>query len=205
MMESRQAMTVSPAAEVFGEAKKSWGWLLGGGIVFIILGTIGLGMSVYLTLVGVLFFGWLLIIGGAFQVVEVFKVTGWKSVLWHVLMTLVYIVAGGIILYDPAGGAVALTLFIAAALFAVGVLRIVMAFQLKGAQVWWWPLVGGILSILLGIMIMAKWPSSAFWVIGLFIAIEMIVHGWSYVMIALSARQAAKAEQEVPPSAAAPA
>ncbi len=188
-------VTTSPAAEVFGEAKKSWGWLLALGILFIILGTIGLGMSVSLTIVSVLFFGWLLIIGGVFQLVEAFKVNGWKSVLWHVLMALVYVAAGAIILYDPAGGALALTAFIAGALIAVGVLRIIMAFQLRGAQGWWWPLVGGLLSILLGIMIMAKWPSSTFWVIGLFIAIEMIVNGWSYVMIALSARQAAKDEQ----------
>jgi uncharacterized membrane protein HdeD (DUF308 family) len=57
-------------------------------------------------------------------------------------------------------------------------------------------LLGGLISILLGIMIMAKWPSSAFWVIGMFIAIEMIVNGWSYVMVALSARQVEKDEKE---------
>ncbi len=202
MVESSRAMTVSPAAEVFGEAKKNWGWLLALGILFIILGTIGLGMSMALTLVSVLFFGWLLIIGGVFQVIEAFKVTGWKSVLWHVLMALVYIGAGAIILYDPVGGALALTAFIAAALIAVGVMRLIMAFQLRGAPGWWWPLVGGLLSILLGIMIMAKWPSSAFWVIGLFIAIEMIVNGWSYVMMALTARQVVKAEEKAGAAAA---
>jgi uncharacterized membrane protein HdeD (DUF308 family) len=200
MAENTRAILASPAAEVFGVAKKNWGWLLGLGILFIILGTVGLGMSVALTLVSVLFFGWLLIIGGVLQLVEAFKVTGWKSVVWHVLMALVYVGAGIIVVYDPVGGALALTVFIAAAIIAVGVLRLIMAFQLKGAVGWWWPLLGGLVSLLLGIMILAKWPSSAFWVIGLFIAIEMIVNGWSYVMMALTARQVAKAEQEAEPA-----
>jgi uncharacterized membrane protein HdeD (DUF308 family) len=202
VVESSKAMTVSPAAEVFGEAKKNWGWLLALGILFVILGTIGLGMSMALTLASMLFFGWLLIIGGIFQVVEAFKQKGWKSVLWHVLIALVYIGAGAIILYDPVGGALTLTVFIAAALIAVGAMRLIMALQLRGARGWWWPLVGGLLSILLGVMIMAEWPSSAFWVIGLLIAIEMIVNGWSYVMVALTARQVVKAEEKAGATAA---
>lgn len=197
MVEDSNAVIASPATDVFGTAKENWGWILALGILFIILGTMGLGISFTLTLVSVLFFGWLLIIGGVFQLVEALKVTGWKSILWHVLMALLYIGVGAIAVYDPVGGALALTVFIAATLLTVGVLRVIMAFQHKGMAGWWWPLVGGLLSILLGIMIMAQWPSSAFWVIGLFIAIEMIINGWSYVMIALIARRSKKAEQDL--------
>ncbi|ADJ28141.1 hypothetical protein [Nitrosococcus watsonii] len=45
---------------VFGDLGKHWGWLLALGILFIVLGTIALGMSVTLTVVTVLFFGVLL-------------------------------------------------------------------------------------------------------------------------------------------------
>ena len=193
MSESAKAMTNPLAAEIFGEARRNWGWLLALGILFIVLGVIGLAMVVSMTMVGVLFFGWLLIIGGVFQLIEAFKVTGWRSVLWHVLMAIMYVLAGGIIVYDPVGGALALTAIIAASLLVIGVLRIIIAFQLKGVSGWWWPLIGGLISILLGIMIISQWPSSAFWVIGMFISIELIVNGWSYVMVALSARQALKA------------
>lgn len=197
MVASRQVMAVSTAAAAFGEAKNNWGWLLALGILFIALGIIGLGMAVSLTLASMLFFGLLLIIGGIFQLVEAFMVTGWKSVVWHVLIALVYIVIGSIIAYDPAGGAMALTLFIAISLIATGVLRFIMAFQLKGAQKWWWwsLMGGGIISIWLGVLIMTAWPSSAFWVIGLYIAIELFINGWAYLMTALAARQAAKTEQ----------
>ena len=69
-----------------------------------------------------------------------------------------------------------------------------MGFQLKPAQGWYWPLVSGLISILLGIMILAKWPVSGLWVIGLFVAIELIFNGWSYVFVALAARKAGQGE-----------
>jgi uncharacterized membrane protein HdeD (DUF308 family) len=41
-------------------------------------------------------------------------------------------------------------------------------------------------------MILARWPVSGLWVIGLFVAIEMIFGGWTYIFIALGARQLGK-------------
>jgi uncharacterized membrane protein HdeD (DUF308 family) len=40
------------------------------------------------------------------------------------------------------------------------------------------------------LLIFSEWPVSGIWVIGLFIAIELIVHGWSLVALALAARNA---------------
>jgi uncharacterized membrane protein HdeD (DUF308 family) len=34
-----------------------------------------------------------------------------------------------------------------------------------------------------------QWPFSALWIIGLFIAIELIVNGWSYIFIAIAMRR----------------
>ena len=58
---------------IFGELKKNWGWLLAFGILSIVLGTIGLGMTFGLTLASVLFFGVMLIIGGVVQSFDAFK------------------------------------------------------------------------------------------------------------------------------------
>jgi uncharacterized membrane protein HdeD (DUF308 family) len=41
-------------------------------------------------------------------------------------------------------------------------------------------------------MIIAKWPMSGMWVIGLFVAIELIFNGWAYLFVALAARRAGK-------------
>jgi uncharacterized membrane protein HdeD (DUF308 family) len=74
----------------------------------------------------------------------------------------------------------------------IGVLRLIMAFQLRAMKNWGWPLIGGIAAIVLGLMILAQWPVSGLWVIGLFVAIEMIFSGWSYIFISLGARELAQ-------------
>jgi len=177
---------------VFGELKKSWGWLLALGVLLIALGTLGLWMSFAMTLATVMLFGALLVVGGVFQLLNAFQLKGWKSVLWHVLIALLYIVAGIVIFTDPVFASLGLTMALAWILIAVGLLRILMAFQMHPVSGWFWPLVSGLISILLGGMILAQWPASGFWVIGLFVAIEMIVNGWSSVFIALAARKAAR-------------
>ncbi len=181
---------------IFGELKKNWGWLLAFGILSIVLGTIGLGMTFALTEVSIIFFGVLLIVGGVFQLFDAFKCKGWKSTLWHVLIALLYIVAGISMVSQPLMAATTLTLIIAWILIGVGVARIIMAFQLRPTQGWFWTLFAGIISIALGVMILAEWPVSGLWVIGLFVAIELIFNGWSYVFVALAARKAGKSGAE---------
>jgi len=178
---------------VLGELKNKWGWLLALGISLIVLGTLGLWMSFAMTLATVIMFGALLAVGGIFQLFNAFQLKGWKSVLWHVLIALLYIAAGIIIFTDPVFASLSLTIALAWILIAVGVLRIFMAFQLREVKGWFWPLVSGLISIALGAMILAQWPATGFWVIGLFVAIEMIFNGWSSVFVALAARKAAKA------------
>jgi len=177
--------------EVFGEVKRNWGWMLALGILMVILGTIGLGMTFFLTIASVLFFGVLLLFGGGFQLVDAFKSKGWKSVALHVLMALVYLIAGLVMIGDPIGSSIWLTLMIVAMLLAAGTIRIVMAFQMRAHKGWGWVAFSGALSILLGMMVFMQWPASGLWVIGMFVAIEMIIQGWSSIMIAFAAKAAA--------------
>ena len=181
---------------IFGELKKNWGWLLAFGILSIVLGTIGLGMTFGLTLASVLVFGVLLVIGGVVQIFDAFKCKGWKSTLWHVLIALLYVGAGVMMVADPILASATLTLVLAAILLAVGVMRIFMSLQMRPVKGWGWLLAGGIITILLGGMIISGWPMSGLWVIGLFVAVELIVNGWTSVFVALAARIVAKEGQE---------
>ncbi len=177
---------------VFGELEKNWGWLMAFGILSILLGTIGLGMTFMLTELSLVFFGALLVVGGVFQILDAIKCRGWKSILWHVLIALLYIGAGIVTMLHPVLVGMSLTLVIAYVLIAIGIVRAFMAFQIKPAAGWYWPLISGLVSVLLGGMILAQWPQSGLWIIGLFIAIELLFNGWSYLFIALAARAAAK-------------
>ena len=174
--------------EVFGELKKNWAWMLSLGIVMVILGIIGLGMTVLFNEIVVMYFGFLLLFGSGVQLMQAFRAEAWKGRVWHVLIALVYIVGGFIAVTEPVVAGMTLALLIAWTLIVIGVLRLFMALQMRGANGWLWTLVGGVLSVVLGVMIINEWPQSGLWVIGLFVAIEILFAGWSQIMIALAAK-----------------
>ncbi len=203
-MVEQSLIEVKDLATVLGDLKKNWGWFLALGILFIILGFIGLGMVFVLTIASVLFFGVLLLIAAVAQIINAFKGKGWKSNAWHILSAILYGLAGVVIIIDPLVASLIFTLVLGFIILLVGITRIVMAFHIKGAKGWGWPLVAGIISVLLGILIIAKWPISGFWVIGLFVAIEMIMSGWSYIFLALAARRAGASVPGQAPSQAVP-
>ncbi|WP_028387534.1 HdeD family acid-resistance protein [Legionella fairfieldensis] len=172
------------------ELKRNWGWLLALGILFVILGCIGMGMVVGLTLASMLFLGILLLIAGVSQIIDVFKAKYWKAVAWHALIAVFYIIGGCLVIYDPFLASTLITALLAGVLIVIGVTRFIMALKLYGSAGWGWLLVAGLIAIALGIMILVHWPISGLWVIGLFIAIEMIVDGWTYIFLALAIRRA---------------
>ncbi|TAL62655.1 MAG: HdeD family acid-resistance protein [Legionella sp.] len=171
------------------DAKHNWGWILGLGILYLVLGCIGLGMEVALTLVSMYFFSAFLIICGIMNLVDVFKHRGWKGVLGHFLIAILYFAAAGVIAYDPFLASTFITAMLAGVLMVIGITRMLMAFSLRDSKGWGWLFFAGLCALVLGILIMAQWPISGLWVIGMFIAIEMIISGWTYIVIALSVRQ----------------
>jgi len=173
---------------LFGELSRHWKWLLVVGILCLVLGFIGLGMSFLLTLASVLYFGVLILVAGGAQLVQAFRTSGWRSVLAHVLIALLYILAGLMVITRPLLASVLLTGTLAGMLLLIGVLRCVMAIQHRAMQGWAWALVGGIVTVVLGLLILARWPGNSLRVIGLFLAIELIVQGWSLTLIAIAAR-----------------
>jgi uncharacterized membrane protein HdeD (DUF308 family) len=178
-------------AQVLGDLMHNWGWLLALGILLIALGTIGLGLTIWLTLATVFIFGIFLLIGGVVQVVHAFKCRGWQSILWQVIIGILYVLAAIIIMDDPIMASSLLTLLLGGVLLGIGIVRIIIALQHRDFKNWVWPLIGGIAAVILGLLILVHWPVSGFWVIGVFVAVEMIFSGWSYIIIALAAREMA--------------
>ena len=186
-------MTQSTAASLphplFGELSRHWGWLLAVGILSVILGTIGLGMTWMLTLASVVYFGVLLIVIGVAQLLQTFKSAGWKGTFLQILIGLLYLAAGIMVVSRPLLASLTLTWALGFALIVVGVMRIVVGMQHRGTSGWAGAVVGGIITLLLGLLILARWPSDALWVIGLFLAIELIVNGYAQILVALAARR----------------
>jgi uncharacterized membrane protein HdeD (DUF308 family) len=172
----------------FDVVQRNWGWFLALGIVQIVLGMIALGEAFLMTIFSVVLLGWLLIIGGVSSIVHAFMERQWGGFFIDLLTGVFYCVAGFMMVANPGASALALTLVISMFLIVGGIFRIVESLvgdlPHKG-----WVFLNGIVSLILGILIWRQWPDSGLWVIGLFVGIEMLLYGWSLVMLASAARR----------------
>jgi uncharacterized membrane protein HdeD (DUF308 family) len=178
-----------------GSLRGAWLCMLCMGIFLIVLGAVTISSSFFIeevvTVAAMVLFGVLLLLGGISEIVTAFWGRPWRGFFLHLLIGILYLIAGVFMLERPVTAALALTLLIAANLLIDGILRIVVSvadrFDGRG-----WTLLGGIVSVLLGIAIWRQWPLSGFWVIGLFVGIEMLFLGMSWVTLGLAARAVAK-------------
>ncbi|MGP8105437.1 MAG: HdeD family acid-resistance protein [Desulfobaccales bacterium] len=167
--------------------QKDWGWLLTLGIISIILGFLALGSSAFFTEASMIFFGLILLIIGALEVVHSFWQRHWGGFFLYLLNGIFAVVAGLIMIGNPVGSAVILTLLLAMFFIVVGLFRSIASLSMRFPS-WEWRLFDGIITLLLGILLWAQWPFSGVWAIGMFIGIYLIFSGWSSVMLALAAR-----------------
>lgn len=167
--------------------KKNRGWYLALGVLLVVIGLVAISSSLATTLVSVVFFGWLMIFGGLAEAIHAFWRKDWGGFFVDLLGGVLYFVVGGMLVANPAASALGITLVIAMFLIVSGLFRIGAALVGRPPH-WGWLLLSGVMGLLLGVLIWAEWPVSGFWVIGLFIGIEMLFNGWSLIMLAMAAK-----------------
>jgi uncharacterized membrane protein HdeD (DUF308 family) len=167
--------------------RKSGLWLLVLGVLLIVVGLVAISSSFIATLATVVMLGILLMIGGAVEIVDAFLGRGWRGFWMHLLAGILYLVLGFLLVQRPLEAAAFFTLMIAAAFLAGGLFRIIVALS-ERFYGWGWVFLNGIVTLVLGILIWREWPEAAFWVIGLFVGIDMLFDGWSLVITALTIR-----------------
>ncbi len=176
---------------VVQELQRYWGWLLTWGIALIVVGMLAVSFSFSATLGTVMAFGMLAIVGGCAEIVGGFVARKSGGFVLKLLAGVMYIILGFLMLTHPVGAAAGLTLMIAVALLAAGIMRIILSIMHR-FEGWPWVLLNGVISLVMGVMIWRQWPASALWVIGLFLGIDLIFSGWSSVMWALKLRSIPK-------------
>jgi uncharacterized membrane protein HdeD (DUF308 family) len=166
--------------------------LVGMGIALMVLGAVAIGSSLMATYATVLMFGMLLLLGAIFEVFTAFWGRKWRGFFLHLLTGVLYFIAGVFMIENPVAAAMGLTLLVAACLLVGGILRIALSVA-ERFEGWRWMLANGVIALLLGICIWRQWPFSGQWVIGLFVGIEILFSGLSWVMLGLAARSTPRA------------
>jgi uncharacterized membrane protein HdeD (DUF308 family) len=178
--------------KVLGAAAKIPGALIGLGILFIILGMIGITGQVFFSFLSVNILGIFLFAGGILQGIHAFQSSGWKSVSVQIVFAIIYIVGAIYVWAFPIPALEVITLWLAAIFFVTGILRLISAFQHRHFGEWIWMALSAAISILLGVLIMNGFPSSSLWLPGFLIAIELLLQGWSLLFLGFAARSLAK-------------
>lgn len=177
------------SSPLFGELRGRWGWFAALGVIMIIAGFIALMSVVMATVVGVLLVGVMMIASGIVEIVHGFQMKRWSRFFMWILIGALYIVAGLVIIRNPLLAAGVLTLVIGAALVFAGIARIFLAMQMGSGSPWGWVLVSGIITVFLGAVIIMQWPVSSYYVLGIFLGVDLIIAGSSWLGAALAFRR----------------
>lgn len=159
------------------------------GVGLIILGMLAVA-SPFLAAVAVNgLIAWLIVLAGVVHLTVAFHTREAGSLIWRLLVGLAYIFFGGYLIVRPALGVASLTLLLASLFLVEGILNIVFFFRVRSLQGSSWLLIDGMVTLLLGLMIYAQWPSSSAWAIGTLVGVSMIISGVTRVMLSLAVRK----------------
>lgn len=169
------------------ELRARSGWIIAMGVLLIILGCLALGSTFLVSVFTVIYVGVTMLVGGVLEVGHAFVCKKWSGFFIDLLSGIVYMVVGLMLIASPARGAVAFTLLIAMFLMISGLFRLILLLYVRHPH-WVWVALHGLVTLLLGISIWTEWPLSGMWVIGMFVAIDLLLNGWSLVMLGIAAK-----------------
>jgi uncharacterized membrane protein HdeD (DUF308 family) len=181
------------AETTVGAVRKVSGWSMLWGILMFVCGILAMSLPLASSIGIVILLAWLILFAGMSHLIFAFHSHSVGGFLWQVLLALIYGAAAIYMLMNPLLGVLSLTLLLAVFLLVEGVLELALYFRIRGVRHAGWVLFDGIVTLILGILIWAQWPSSAVWVIGTLVGISLIFSGISRFMLALAVRNISSA------------
>ena len=163
---------------------RTWKTLRAIGIAAIVIGCFAILLPELFSLGAAVFIGIVLVIVSAFLAAAAFAAHGVGSFLARLAWALLTFVVGLWLILEPHNGTLTLTLVLGIYFLLMGLMRVTVAFLGRGQPNAGWVGLSGICGLIIGILVLAKFPSSADWAIGLLIGIDLIFAGWSLIMVA---------------------
>jgi uncharacterized membrane protein HdeD (DUF308 family) len=139
-----------------------------------------------------IFIGWLLLFVGAFMVAAAFSAHSIGTLVLRLIWAVLTVIVGLWLIIEPHNGTLTLTLVLGIYFLFMGLTRATVAFVNRGQPNAGLLGLSGVCGLLIGILILAKWPSSADWAIGLLVGIDLIFAGWTLCSVALIGKDLAK-------------
>lgn len=189
-MTSTSPHVTSMPSAVRDALRAHWKLFLFQGVVMIILGVIAVAMPAAATVAIDIYVGWLFLLSGIVGLVAMFSAGNVSTFLWTLVTALLSVVVGVMLIWQPVAGAFSLTLVLTAFFIAEGIFQTVSSFSYRDVipSSWGWMLASGISDLLLAGIIIWAWPTSAQWVLGLVVGVNLVTSGAAVVMMAIAGR-----------------
>jgi uncharacterized membrane protein HdeD (DUF308 family) len=167
---------------------RSWKGLMVVGVLAIFVGCIAILVPAVASVGTAIFIGWILLVAGAFLIAAAFSAHSIGTVVLRLVWAVLTVIVGVWLIVEPHSGTLTLTLVLGIYFLFMGLTRIAVAFAARGQQNAGLVGLSGFAGLLVGILILAKFPSSADWAIGLLVGIDLIFAGWTLTSVALVGR-----------------
>jgi uncharacterized membrane protein HdeD (DUF308 family) len=174
---------------------RSWKALMFVGVLAIVLGCIAILVPAVASVGTAIFIGWILLIAGAFLVAAAFSAHSVGSLLLRMLWAVLTVIVGLWLIVEPHNGTLTLTFVLGVYFLFMGLTRITVAFIGRGQPNAGLVGLSGVAGLLIGILVLAKFPSSADWAIGLLVGIDLIFAGWTLTSVALVGKDLSRASR----------
>lgn len=168
---------------------KSSTWWMIGGILCLVGGLCALFNPFAGTLAATLVAAWVFMIGGVFQIVAGFNVSGGWNKAALFLIGILGIVVGWFLISNPLEGVLSLTIAVGVMILISGVVKLFSAKDVKGTSTYGWVIVSAIASLLLGVLIFAGYPNSSVYMLGILLGVELVFDGVGMIGFSSAAKK----------------
>jgi uncharacterized membrane protein HdeD (DUF308 family) len=165
--------------------QKHWKLFFAEGVLFVILGTLAIIVPHVFTLAFTIFLGWLLLLGGFFQIIRAVSIINMPGFSLWFAIGLLQTVIGYFLVTEPAQGSLTITLLLTVFFAIEGLIKIYFALMMRPLSKWGWVFFSGVTALCLAIVVWVGWPQTGLWVLGLLLGINMVFLGWSLIQISL--------------------
>jgi uncharacterized membrane protein HdeD (DUF308 family) len=179
--------------EVREGLRRSWRALMLVGVLAILLGCVAILVPAVAAVGTAIFIGWLLLFVGAILVAAAFSAHSVGTLVLRLVWAILTVIVGLWLIVEPHNGTLTLTLVLGIYFLFMGLTRTTIAFVARGQPNAGLLGLSGVAGILIGVLILARFPSSADWAIGLLVGIDLIFAGWTLTSVALVGRDLSRA------------
>ena len=171
--------TLNPTHDI--KKRATWGILMG--VFTAILGAFLIAYPLLTATLTTVLIGTVLLIAAAAHVVFAVQSQSVGRFFLKFLLALLYGIVGLSMVFNPLRGVATLTAFLGSLLVVYGIVAAVAAFQMRPADGWGWFMVDAVVTVLMGFLILSRWPSSSLWAIGTLVGVSVLMSGITRIML----------------------